>query len=67
MTQSRVDVDSGRLSAPLIVALLLNWLQRKQFEGIAYLRQENLILKAQLGVGAPTAAADQSAVSVRRV
>jgi hypothetical protein len=54
MTQSRVDVDSGRLSALLIVALLLNWLQRKQFEGIAYLRQENLILKAQLGVGPPT-------------
>jgi hypothetical protein len=32
----------------LIVACLVGWLQREQLEVIAYLREENRILKAQL-------------------
>ena len=37
------------ISAPLVVASLLGWLQREQTEAIGYLREENRILKAQLG------------------
>jgi hypothetical protein len=32
----------------LVVASLLGWLQREQSEAIAYLREENRLLKAQL-------------------
>ena len=37
------------ISAQLVVASLLGWLQREQTEAIRYLREENRILKAQLG------------------
>ena len=36
------------IPAQLIVASLLGWLQREQSQAIAYLREENRILKAQL-------------------
>ena len=36
------------IPAQLIVAALLGWLQREQSEAIAYLREENRILKSQL-------------------
>ena len=37
------------ISAQLVVASLLGWLQREQSEAIGYLREENRILKPQLG------------------
>ena len=37
------------ISAQLVVGSLLGWLQREQTEAIRYLREENRILKAQLG------------------
>ena len=37
------------ISAQLVVASLLGWLQREQTEAIRYLREENRVLKAQLG------------------
>ena len=36
------------IPAQLVVASLLGWLQREQSEAIAYLREENRILKTQL-------------------
>jgi hypothetical protein len=36
------------IPAQLVVASLLGWLQREQSEAMAYLREENRILKAQL-------------------
>lgn len=37
------------ISAQLVVGSLLGWLQREQSEAIGYLREENRILKTQLG------------------
>jgi hypothetical protein len=37
------------IPAQLMVAILLGWLQREQSDVIDYLREENRILKAQLG------------------
>ena len=37
------------MSAQLVVASLLGWLQREQSEAIGYLREETRILKTQLG------------------
>ena len=36
------------MSLPLIVRALIGWLQREQLETVAYLREQNRILKAQL-------------------
>jgi hypothetical protein len=37
------------IPAPLMVAILLGWLQREPSDVIGYLREENRILRAQLG------------------
>src|SRR3989442_1567337 len=48
--QSRAPISSRRKSGPLLLAALVGWLERHQQEALAYLIEENRVIRGQPAV-----------------